>query len=77
MVMQLLWEGIRPSWQFLDKYEVPMPRCVYMTFKLHVHDVFDKMYVMDMACQIRYLFKFFIKGIVIILFIISGSFMKL
>ena len=54
----------------------PYDKCIYMTYKLHVHAVYDRMYVMARPCQINSLFKFFVRGLVIMLFIIFGSFMK-
>jgi len=49
---------------------------IVTTCRLHVHDLFDEMYFMARLCQVRSLFKFFIIGLVILLFIISGSFMN-
>ena len=76
MIIQLLWEGIRPAWRISNKYDVPMFKCVFMTYTLHVHDVFDKMPVMVRMSQVRSLFKFYIRGLFLLLFIISKNFIK-
>lgn len=54
-----------------------MFRCVFMTFTLHVHDLFDEMFVMVRMGQVKFLIKFYIKGLVSMLFIISDSFFEL
>lgn len=46
MFLQLLWEGIKPSWWFLDKHDTPMFRYSFMACRLHVHNVFDEMFDM-------------------------------
>lgn len=53
-----------------------MFRCVFMTYTLHVHDVFNEILVMVMMIQLKSLFKFYIRGIVFLLFIISENFIK-
>lgn len=35
-----------------------MFRCGFMTCRLHVHDVFDRIYVMARPFQVKSLFKF-------------------
>ena len=50
---------------------------IIMTCGLHVHDVFNRMFVMARPCQVRFLFKFCIRGLFILLFIIAQSLMKL
>ena len=53
-----------------------MFRCVYMTCTLHVYDVFDQMCVMVRMSLVIYCFKFCIRDLVFLLFIISENFMK-
>jgi len=53
-----------------------MFRCVFMTCTLNVHDVFDEMHVMVRMSQDRSLFKFYVRGIVFLLFTISENFNK-
>jgi len=76
MKKQLKWDGIRHSWQFSDKYEVHMFKCVFMTYTLHVHDVFDEMHLMARVSRGRSLFKFSVTSLVFLLFIISQDFTK-
>lgn len=53
-----------------------MFKSVIITCRLHVHDVFDIMFVMAMPCQVKSEFKFFFRGFIIMLVIISRSFLK-
>jgi hypothetical protein len=51
-----------------------MLRCVFMTCTLHVHDVFDEIYVMVRMRQVKSLFNFLIKCIFSLVFIIYENF---
>ena len=54
-----------------------MFRCVFMTCTLHVHDVFDGMFVMVRPGEVKFLFKFCMEGFVPVSFFNSKSFIKL
>lgn len=50
--------------------------CVFMTYKLHIYDVFNKIHVMAKMGQVESLLKFLIIGLVFLLFIIPVSLIK-
>ena len=69
-------EGITPSLQFSYKYEIHITIYVIMTYRFHVHDVFDEMYIMVRVGQVNFLIKCWIKGFFIVSFIVIESFIK-
>ena len=54
-----------------------MFKYVIMTYRLHVHYVFEEMSFMVGMGQVKSLFNFWIRGLSSILFIIYESFIKL
>lgn len=47
-----------------------------MTCTIHVYDVFDEMSVMVTMSLVDSWFKFYIRGLILLLFIISENFIK-
>jgi len=54
MIIHILREGMRTFWWFSDKYETPMFNNVITTCRLHVHDVFEGIFVMVKMGQVKY-----------------------
>jgi len=52
-----------------------MFKCVFITYTLHVHGVFDEILVMVKMSQAMSFFKFCIRGLVFLLFITCECFM--
>jgi len=53
-----------------------MFRSIVMTYRLHVHDMFDGIPITAVRGQVNSLFKFCVSSLVSMLFIIFGIFLK-
>lgn len=72
--MKLFWYGNNTSLLILDKYETPIRIYIIMTYRFHICDMFDEMYVMAGRILVKSLLKRL--AFVSMSFIISKNFMK-
>jgi len=50
LLLQLAWEGIEPSWWFFAEVKTIMIKYAFMNYNYYVYYMFDKIFVMILAC---------------------------